>query len=603
MNRWLVHPFLNFFTKAIRQYLPIALVLFVLACETPPDSTVPPNVIIVVTDDQGWGDLSQHGNPYLSTPNIDALAKQGVSFDRFFVQPVCSPTRAEILTGRYSPRGNIYSTSAGGERLDLDETTLAEVFQANGYATAAFGKWHNGMQAPYHPNSRGFEEYYGFCSGHWGNYFNPMLDHNGKIVKGEGFLVDDLTNRAMDFMTTHQAAPFLIYLPFNTPHSPMQVPDRWWKKFKDLPIDTTHRNGHKMNLNHTRAAYAMCENIDWNVGRLVDQLEALDLLENTIILYLSDNGPNGHRWNGSMKGIKGAVDEGGVRSPLFVQWKGKIEAGKKVMPIAGAIDLLPTLADLCDIPVATAKPLDGKSLKPLLLAQNPNWTDRYLFHYWRDKLSVRSQNFRLDQQAQLFDMRSDPEQTVDVSDQFPEVKAALSAAKTQWSKTVLSELNTETKRPFPIGHASMTTTQLPARDGTAHGNIQRSNRYPNCSFFTNWIDTTDYISWEVDVLEAGYYEAIIYYTCAAEDVGSTINLSFKEDFLEQKITVANDPPLFGMEQDRAVRTESYVKDFRPLSLGTIYLEQGKDELKLTASTIANQAAMDFRLLLLERRGE
>ena len=162
-----------------------------------------PNVVVVLTDDQGWGDLSLNGNTNLSTPNIDSLARDGASFDRFYVCPVCSPTRAEFLTGRYHPRSGVYSTSAGGERMDLDETTIADRFKAAGYATAAFGKWHNGMQYPYHPNGRGFDYYYGFCSGHWGNYFDPMLERNGQIVKGNGFVIDGFTSEAMQFMESH----------------------------------------------------------------------------------------------------------------------------------------------------------------------------------------------------------------------------------------------------------------------------------------------------------------------------------------------------------------------------------------------------------------
>ncbi|HKL20287.1 MAG TPA: sulfatase-like hydrolase/transferase, partial [Tichowtungia sp.] len=155
-----------------------------------------PNIVVVLTDDQGWGDLSLHGNTQIATPNIDRLARAGAQFDRFYVSPVCSPTRAEFLTGRHHDRLGVYSTSEGGERLNADETTIADVFKAAGYQTAAFGKWHNGTQFPYHPNARGFDKFYGFCSGHWGSYFSPMLEHNGQIVQGSGFLPDDLTEHA-----------------------------------------------------------------------------------------------------------------------------------------------------------------------------------------------------------------------------------------------------------------------------------------------------------------------------------------------------------------------------------------------------------------------
>ncbi|MCH2583644.1 MAG: sulfatase-like hydrolase/transferase, partial [Planctomycetes bacterium] len=225
-----------------------------------------PNVIVILTDDQGWGDLSLNGNTNLETPEIDALARAGARFDRFYVCPVCSPTRAEFLTGRYHLRSGVFSTSAGGERIDLDEMTIAQTFKAAGYATGAFGKWHNGMQHPYHPNARGFDEYYGFCSGHWGNYYDPMLEHNGRIVRGKGFIIDDLTNKAIEFIERNREKPFFAYIPYNTPHSPMQVPDRWWKKFKDRELAMRPSSKKRENLGHTRAALAMCENIDWNVG-------------------------------------------------------------------------------------------------------------------------------------------------------------------------------------------------------------------------------------------------------------------------------------------------------------------------------------------------
>src|SRR5687767_7182701 len=210
---------------------PMFLACALLASTAAAGPTTRPNVVVIVTDDQGWGDLSISGNTDLSTPHIDSLATGGVSLDRFFVSPVCSPTRAEFLTGRYHPRGGVRGVSTGGERLDLDERTIADVFKAAGYATGAFGKWHNGTQYPYHPNGRGFDQYYGFTSGHWGTYFDPPLEHNGKIVRGEGYITDHLTDRAIGFIEQNRDRPFFCYVPYNTPHSPMQVPDKFYAKF------------------------------------------------------------------------------------------------------------------------------------------------------------------------------------------------------------------------------------------------------------------------------------------------------------------------------------------------------------------------------------
>jgi arylsulfatase A-like enzyme len=559
-----------------------------------------PNIILILTDDQGWGDLSISGNTNLETPNIDRLAETGVTFDRFYVSPVCSPTRAELLTGRYHPRGGVYSTSAGGERLDLDETTMANIFRAAGYATAAYGKWHNGMQPPYHPNARGFDDFYGFCSGHWGNYFSPMLEHNGEIVKGNGFVVDDFTERGMSFMEQYKHKPFFLYMAYNTPHSPMQVPDRWWNKFESKELEMLHRDPETEDIPFTRAALAMCENIDWNVGRIMERVEDMGLTENTIIIYLSDNGPNSWRWNGGMKGRKGSTDEGGVRVPMFIKWEGVLHPGKRIEEIAGAIDLLPTLTDLAGIEIQPEKTLDGVSLKPLLVENDPEWGERLLFSHWAGRTSVHSQQFRLDNSGNLFDMESDPGQHEDVSEKHPENSIRLLQAKKNWEAEVLSELPEIDDRTFTIGHPEFPFTQIPARDGMAHGNIQRSNRFPNDSFFTNWTSTTDSITWETEVLADGNFEVEIYYTCPPEDVGAVFELSFAGEKLTGKITEPHNSPLQGMENDRVERMESYVKNFKSLMLGKIHLKKRKGILTLKATDIPGGQVMDFRLLVLKR---
>ncbi len=558
--------------------------------------TKQPNVIILLSDDQGWGDLSINGNKNLSTPNIDKLAKNGVQFDRFYVQPVCSPTRAEMLTGRYASRCGVYSTSEGGERMNLDEVTLAEVFKKAGYATGAFGKWHSGMQYPYHPNAKGFEEFYGYCSGHWGDYFDAPLEHNGKIVQGKGFLTDDLTNKAMAFMEKHKKRPFLLYVPFNTPHSPMQVPDVWWSKFKDMSLEMTVPGE---DPNFTRAALAMCENLDWNVGRIMQKLKQLNLEDNTIVIYFSDNGPNAIRWNGGMKSTKGSTDEGGVRSPLIMQYPKVIEAGSKITQIAGAIDLLPTLTDLVGIKHESKKPLDGLSLKPLLTKTTQQWNDRLLFSYWNERVSVRTQQYRLDHQNKLFDMTTDPDQKTDISMNNLEVTNQLKSAANDWKLAVLVGNKNDT-RAFTVGHPDFKYTQLPARDAKYKGGIKRSSKHPNSSFFTNWKTKDDAIVWDVEVLEEGDFEVEIYYTCSLENVGSTFQLSLNNQQVTSKITQAHNPPLRGMEHDRVTRIESYVKDFKPMKIGKIHLNKGIGKLTLKALEIKGAEVMDFRLLMLKR---
>lgn len=559
-----------------------------------------PNVIIILSDDQGWGDFSATGNTNITTPNIDKLAEKGATLTNFYVQPVCSPTRAELLTGRYHQRSGVHGTSAGSERLDLDETTIGEVFKRAGYATAAYGKWHNGMQPPYHPNSRGFDDYYGFCSGHWGNYFSPMLEHNGKLVTGEGYIIDDFTNHGIDFIEKHADEPFLLYLPFNTPHGPLQVPDRWWNEFKNKELTMKHRDPEREDEDYTRAALAMCENIDWNVGRLMDKVDELGIEDNTIVLYFNDNGPNGWRWNGGMKGKKGSTDEGGVRSPLFIKWPNRIEPGTKINEVTAVIDLLPTLAELVGIDFNIPRPLDGKSFKPLLLERNPTWNDRNIFSYWAGRLSVRNQHYRLDHEGRLFHIENDRGQHNDISHSNTDIHKDMLSAASSFRNEVVGNLGENDDRPFTIGYPEAVYTQMPARDAVGHGNIVRSNRWPNCSFYTNWTSINDSITWDVEVLAEGDFAVTLYYTCPKPDVGSVFELSLGNSSINGQIQEAHDPPLRGMERDRVERQNSYVKDFKPLELGTMHLEKGNGTLTLKALEKPGNTVMDFRLLMFER---
>ena len=557
-----------------------------------------PNVVVILADDQGWGDVSVHGNTNLRTPHIDSLARDGAIVHHFYVCAVCAPTRAEFLTGRYYARTGVRGVSTGEERLNLDESTIADSFRAAGYVTGAFGKWHNGSQHPYHPSARGFDEFYGFTSGHWGHYFDPELDHNGRLVGGNGYIIDDLTDRALAFITQHQSRPLFCYLPYNTPHSPMQMPDSFYERFARLEPRLRGRDPGQEDLAMTRAALAMCENIDWNVGRLLAKLDELNLAGNTIVLYFSDNGPNSWRWNGGLKGRKGSIDEGGLRVPFLIRWPGKIKAGTRVTRIAGAIDLLPTLADMARIPVIVRKPLDGISIKPLLLGQARQWPDRMLFSLARGRVSVRSQQYRLDAEGRLFDIAADPSQERDVAARQPVVATRLREAAERWGEEVRPNLGLD-HRPFPVGHARI--TWLPARDGVPGGGVRRSSIHPNCSFFTNWTSVDDRMTWDIDVGTAGEYEAAIYYTCRAADTGATIEISFRDARVQATVSEAHDPPLIGAEADRVARSESYVKDFRPLRLGVIPLVRARGRLDLRAIRIPGCQVADVRYVTLEGR--
>ncbi|MBA4146749.1 MAG: sulfatase-like hydrolase/transferase [Verrucomicrobia bacterium] len=593
----------------MRNIFPACSLLVWILFVTTISGATPPNVVIFLADDAGWGDYSVNGNRQVATPNIDSIAKAGVTLDRFYVSPVCSPTRAEFLTGRYHPRGGVRGVSTGQERLDLDEKTVADAFKAAGYATGAFGKWHNGSQWPYHPMARGFDEYFGHTSGHWGEYFDAPLEDNGRMVRTEGYIVDVCTDRALRFIEQNKTRPFLCYVPFTTPHSPWAAPEKDWQRFKNKSITQHATDPGKEAPDETRCALAMMENQDWNVGRVLNKLQELKLTKNTIVIYFSDNGPNSFRWNGGMKGKKGQTDEGGIRSPFFIRWPAKLPKGHTVTQITGAIDLLPTLTKLTGIRRVGDKPLDGRDLSPLLLKRRGDWPDRMIFSTWGNNISVRTQRHRLDSAGQLYDMVADPGQATPVTDKEPDIAASLSAAVKAWRREMFGSpdgsimkargKNAVDPRPISAGYPEFPITMLPARDGEPGGNVKRSSGAPNCSYFVNWTSKGDSVAWLLDVATTGRYEVTVDYTCPLADAGSIIELSFKESRLAGRVAPGWDPPLY-TNQDTIPRPpgESQMKEFRTLKLGEIALTKGQAPLMLRALEIPGESVMDLRRVTL-----
>ena len=584
--------------------------LLLLACRL--SGATQPNVVVLLADDAGWGDYSFNGNRQIATPNIDSIAKGGVHFERFFVQPVCSPTRSEFLTGRYHRRLGVYGVSTGQERMNPDEKTFADSFKAAGYVTGIFGKWHNGSQWPYHPLARGFETFWGYTSGHWGEYCDAPLEHNGVMKSSQGYIVDVLTEKALQFIERNQAKPFLCFVPFTTPHSPWSVPASDWARFKDKPIAQTATQAANERVNETRCALAMVENQDRNVGRILAKLKELNLENDTIVVYFSDNGPNGHRWTGGMKGTKGSTDEGGVRSPLFIRWPAQIAAGTRVKPIAGAIDLAPTLHALAGVKRLGDKPLDGRDLSPLLKnATDADWAPRQIFQTWGSNVSVRTETHRLDNAGDLFDMDADPGQTMPVQASQPELARELTAAVAAWRKEMgIASPGGNGKggngpggavdpRPIAVGYREFPITILPARDGEPRGGMRRSAAAPNSSYFVHWTKPTDAAVWNIEVVTAGTYVVTLDYACAATDVGSQIEFSLGGARLKGKVSEAFDSPL-KPEQDTLPRppAESVMLDFQTMTLGEVRLEPGKGELKLRATDIPGKSVMDLRRVTL-----
>ncbi|WP_288428227.1 arylsulfatase [uncultured Spirosoma sp.] len=557
-----------------------------------------PNVLFILTDDQGWGDLSLHGNPVVQTPNLDRLARSGARFDRFFVSPLCAPTRASLLTGRYHLRTGTVSVSQGWERMRGDELTLAEVFRQNGYATGCFGKWHNGEHAPEDPNSQGFDEFLGFCAGHWNNYFDTELQHNDRMVPTKGFITDVLTDAALTFMDRYKARPFFCYVPFNAPHSPHQIPDRYFDKYKSKGLD-----------DERASIYGMVENVDDNVGRLLRALDRFNLARNTIVVFATDNGPNGHRFNGGMKGIKGSVDEGGVRVPLFVRWPGQIRPQTRIRPNAAHIDLLPTLVDLCGLRFTPAHPLDGRSLTNLLLGRSDTLADRLLFTHVTsmndnrlpaEPGSVRTAQYRLVRQrgqTMLYDMFRDSTQTTDLAANQPEQVHRLQTAYDHWFTDVTQSI--QFARPAPVA-ARRVLLQAPEARFLGGVRYKQGNGWAN-DWLINWQSPADSIWWDIAVARPGTYQLSLQYTAPAAARGAVVTVTAGSETRQQTVPGGFDPPL-KPSPDRIPRKEVYEKSWAWLPLGKLDLSAGNHRILLRAKAVPNGQVADVKALLLTATG-
>ncbi len=551
------------------------------------------NVVVILADDQGWGDLSLVGNEMVKTPNIDHLASQGVLFDNFYVCPVSAPTRAEFLTGRYAHRTGVSGVEEGKERVNIGEKFISEHFKECGYNTAAFGKWHNGGEYPYHPNARGFDEFYGYCCGHWGLYWQPLLEHNGKTVQGEGFLSDDLTTHAIEYIEENRDNQFFLYLALNTPHSPWQVTDEWWSPWEGRELTQRATIPENEIEDGTRASLALTENIDWNVGRLLDALDKAGLDENTIVVYFSDNGPDSHRWNGEMRGTKGSSDEGGIRSNLIIRNSELIPAGEHISQLSATTDLLPTLLSLSGNKVDIKEDIDGYDLSRVI-TKGKRDISRSVYRTWSGNSSLHSDEYILDPQGRLYNIIDDREQLHPLEGKrYDKIRRRMLDEKSVTDAEVKEVMSKPDTRPFSFGHPDEPFSKLVAGAGRAHGGIKRSNKYPNSSYFTSWSSTEDYISWDVDVIESGWFAVEMFYACGEENLGSTVRLNCGDNHLERIVDVATPTGFVGVELDRYPRKESYLKDFKALELGKIYIDKSTKQITISAPKIAGREVVDI----------
>jgi len=436
-----------------------------------------PNIILVITDDQGYGDLSCHGNPVLKTPNLDALHAQSVRFTNFHVSPTCAPTRSALFSGRHEFKNGVTHTLAERERMSLKTVTLADTLKKAGYTTGIFGKWHLGDQDAYQPGQRGFDEAFNHGAGGIGQrypghtcadapanqqnrYYDPVIKHNGTFVKTKGFCTDVFFRQALGWINQkrQQKQPFFAYITTNAPHAPYIAPDKYKKPFLD------------QGLNAKLAGfYGMIVNIDDNMKLLMDKLTQWELEENTLLIFMTDNGSaaGGRVFNAGMKGTKGNPNEGGTRVPAFFRWKGTLNEGIDVNRLTAHIDMYPTLSEMAGAELPRNGQVEGRSLVPLLKNPQAKWQDRFLFtHVGRwgkgaapetlkyKRFSVRSERYRLVGTNELYDMNADPGQKVNIIDKHPKIaKDMLKAYEAWWNETRPLMINEdepvyEGKQPF-----------------------------------------------------------------------------------------------------------------------------------------------------------
>jgi arylsulfatase A-like enzyme len=448
------------------------LLLLAAAAAAPAAEPRRPNVVLIITDDQGYGDLGAHGNPKVKTPHVDGLARDGVRFRHFYVSPVCSPTRASLMTGRWNYRTGVVDTYLGRSMMHPDEVTLAEALGAAGYRTGIFGKWHLGDNYPMRPIDQGFQEALVLRGGglvqpadppEGNSYTDPVLMRNGKWEKTKGYCSDVYTDAAMKFIADGKDQPFFCYLAFNCPHTPLQVQDKDLEPYKkmNLAFDQFPKVGHplpgKANEEETAKVYGMITNIDDNLGRLFAKLDELTLTQDTIVVFLTDNGPQQPRWVAGMKSRKGSVYEGGIRVPCFVRWPGKLKAGREVEQIAAHIDVAPTLLEACGVAKPDKVAFDGKSVWPLLKGDEVEWPDRTLYFQWHRgdepelnrACAARSRKYKLVQplgagakpakvEFELYDMEKDPLEEKNVAAEKPDVVESMRKGYEAWFKDVSS---------------------------------------------------------------------------------------------------------------------------------------------------------------------
>lgn len=493
----------------IRRAVGLLLVLFGLSLTGLAQAATRPNVVLVITDDQGYGDLACHGNRQIRTPHLDALHAESVRLTNHHVDPTCSPTRAALMTGRYSSRTGVWHTIMGRSILHRDETTVAEVFREAGYRTGIFGKWHLGDCWPYRPQDRGFDEVLihggggvGQTPDYWGNdYFGDTYWHNGEPKSFDGYCTDVWFDGALRFIEANRDRPFFAYIPTNAPHGPFLVDPKYSEPYKRAGVPSPRAE-----------FYGMITNVDENMARLRRKLDELGLAENTVLIFTTDNGTAAGMsgrggYNAGMRGTKGSEYDGGHRVPFFIHWPaGGFTGGRDVDTLTAHVDVLPMLAELCGAQVPDGLDLDGRSFVPLLKANAENWPERTILVHsqriehpekWR-KSAVMTDRWRLVNGGELYDVQADPGQQRDVAGEHPDIVQQLKREYDRWWEHIGARFDDYCR--IPLGAPEANPTRFTCHDWHAEinqvpWNQQQVAKDPEAN---GW--------WAVEVVRDGRYE-------------------------------------------------------------------------------------------------
>tara|TARA_B100000963_G_C22626797_1_gene672788 strand:+ start:1108 stop:2850 length:1743 start_codon:yes stop_codon:yes gene_type:complete len=503
--------------------LALLFLVFLIGCKK--DKT-PPNVILIITDDQGYGDLSFNGNPNIITPALDNFAAESVRFNNFYVSPVCAPTRSSLMTGRYSLRTGVRDTYNGGAIMASSEVTIAEMLKQANFTTGIFGKWHLGDNYPSRPSDQGFEESLIHLAGGMGqvgdftnyfkkdtSYFDPILWHNNEQKPYKGYCSDIFTENAIEFIEKNKNNPFFCYLSFNAPHNPLQVPDEYYQAYKTLDptdgIDPELIPNEKISektKDNTRKVYAMVTNIDDNLKKLFNKVDELGIKDNTIVIFMTDNGPQHARYIAGMKGRKSSVYNGGIRVPFFLRYPAMFSGNQEVNQFTAHIDLLPTLSKLCNVEMPRDRKIDGRSFIPSINSEK--LPERTFFSYWTRKYPELYNNIALQrgqfkligktdynspiENFELYDTYNDPFEKNNLITQKKSIALSL---KKEMHQTFLELVNSENlKNPPRIMLGSDFENPVYLNRNDAGG--QRAV----------WNQEQAYSFWKVDINKEGLYD-------------------------------------------------------------------------------------------------